>query len=111
VTPPTGSPRLTGGGSRNPVFMAIKANVFGRPVTIIDEPESTALGAAFLGGVAGGVYADVETAVSGLDRRETTVEPDQRIAERYDALRVTVFEPASGALKPVEAALAAWREE
>ena len=56
VTPPTGSPRLTGGGSRNPVFMEIKANVFGRPITIVDEPESTALGAALLGGVAAGLY-------------------------------------------------------
>lgn len=111
VTPPTGSPRLTGGGSRNPVFMEIKANVFGRPITIVDEPESTALGAALLGGVAAGLYADVETAVSGLDRRESTVEPDPDVAARYDALRETVFEPASGALKPVEAALAAWRGE
>jgi xylulokinase len=109
VTPPTGSPRLTGGGSRNPVFMEIKANVFGRPVTIVDEPESTALGAALLGGVAAGLYADVETAVSGLDRREYTVEPDPAVAARYDALRETVFEPASAALKPVENALAAWR--
>lgn len=111
VTPPTGSPRLTGGGSRNPVFMEIKANVFGRPITIVDEPESTALGAALLGGVAGGVYADVETAVSGLDRRESTVEPEPDVAARYDALRETVFEPASGALKPVERGLAVWRGE
>jgi xylulokinase len=109
VTPPTGSPRLTGGGSRNPIFMEIKANVFGRPVTIVDEPESTALGAALLGGVAAGIFPDVETAVSGLERRESVVEPDPRIAERYDQLRETVFEPASGALKPVESALAVWR--
>ena len=106
---PNGPPRLTGGGSRNRLFVEIKANAYGLPVTVVDEPESTALGAALLGGVAAGLYADVETAVSGLDRRESIVEPDPHVAARYDSLRATVFEPASGALKPVERALAAWR--
>jgi ribulose kinase len=69
--------------------MEIKANVFGRPVTIVDEPEPTALGVALLGGVAAGVYPDIETAVSGLDRREYMVEPDPAVAERYYGLRET----------------------
>jgi hypothetical protein len=32
--------------------MDIKAGVYGRPITVVDEPEATALGAALLGGLA-----------------------------------------------------------
>jgi xylulokinase len=109
ITPPDGPPRLTGGGSRNRLFLDIKVNVFGRPVVVVDESESTALGAALLGGVAAGLYADVEAAVAGLDRKDRIVEPEPKIAARYEALREGVFAPASGALKPLESALAVWR--
>ncbi|MCB1501667.1 MAG: hypothetical protein KDK07_18095 [Bauldia sp.] len=109
VAPPDGSPRLTGGGSRNPLFVQIKANAFGRPVTVVDESESTALGAALLGGVAAGVFPDVEAAVGGVERSETIVQPEAEVAERYEALRGTVFEKAGHALRPLETGLAAWR--
>ena len=44
--------RLIGGVSRNRLFLSIKANVMGRPITVVEEPEATALGAALLGGIA-----------------------------------------------------------
>ena len=91
------------------MFVDIKANAYGRPVTVVDEPESTALGAALLGGVAAGLYADVDTAVANLERREYLLEPDPATVERYDALRREVFEKATDALRPIDAALAGWR--
>lgn len=109
VTPPAGSPRLIGGGSRNPLFVQIKANAFGRPVTVVDEAESTALGAAMLGGVAAGLFPDIEAAVAGLERSDRMVSPEPDVVERYEALRNTVFEQAGGTLRPLETALAAWR--
>ena len=109
VTPPDGPPRLTGGGSRNPLFLDIKVNVFGQPVIVVDESESTALGAALLGGVAAGLYPDVEAAVAGLERKEYRVDPDPRAVARYEDLRAGVFEATGDALKPLEAALARWR--
>ncbi|HET7716571.1 MAG TPA: FGGY family carbohydrate kinase [Bauldia sp.] len=109
VAPPTGPPCLTGGGSRNRLLVEIKANVYGRPVTVVDEPESTALGAALLGGVAAGLYPDIESAVAGLERRDAVVKPDPALAARYDALRETVFARTPAALRPLDAALAGWR--
>jgi len=110
VAPPNGSPRLTGGGSRNRLFVDIKANAYGRPVIVVDEPESTALGAALLGGVAAGLYADIDAAVANLERRDYVVEPDPATTERYDALRSLVFERATDALRPIDAVLATWRD-
>jgi xylulokinase len=109
VAPASGPPRLTGGGSRNRLFVEIKANAYGRPVTVVDESESTALGAALLGSVAAGLHPDIESAVAGLERQDAVVDPDPALVARYDALREQVFAKAGPALKPVEAGLAAWR--
>ena len=98
--------RAIGGNARNPLFMAIKASVYGRPVTVVDEPEASALGAALLGGVAAGLWPDLDAALAGLERRDHVVEPQREQAERYDALRTTVFEPLQPALKALNRALA-----
>lgn len=111
IAPASGPPRLTGGGSRNRLFVEIKANAYGRPVTVVDEAESTALGAALLGGVAAGLYPDIESSVAGLERQDAIVEPDPTLTARYDALREDVFARVGPALRPVEAALAGWRRE
>src|SRR5581483_11229510 len=63
VAPPTAI-RVIGGGSRNALLLKIKANVFGRPLVVIDEPEATALGAALLGGVAAEVYPNLDEALA-----------------------------------------------
>lgn len=105
--PATQPVRIIGGSSRNPLLLQIKANAFGRRLVVVDEAEATALGAALLGGIAGGVYADLDAALAGLDRREHVVEPDAD-APRYDLLRTTVFEQLQLALEPTNRALAAF---
>jgi xylulokinase len=104
VEPPAAI-RVIGGGSRNALFLQIKANAFARPLTVIDEPEATALGAALLGGVAGGVYANLDEGLAALERHEHLVEPDADAA-RYEMLRTAVFAPVQGALKTVNEAIA-----
>jgi xylulokinase len=104
ITPPTAI-RVIGGGSRNGLFLRIKANVFARPLSVIDEPEATALGAALLGGVAAGVYRDLDEALTKLDRREHLVEPDGD-AGFYEELRTRVFEKLQVTLTGVDRALA-----
>jgi len=98
--------RAIGGNSRNPLFLAIKANVYGRPVTAVDEPEATALGAALLGGVAAGVWPDLDAALAALERRDHVVEPDPALVERYDALHESVFARFQATLKPLNRELA-----
>jgi xylulokinase len=98
--------RAIGGNARNPLFMEIKANVYGRAITVVDEPEASALGAALLGGVAAGLWPDLDAALAGLERRDHVVEPQRGLIDHYDALRATVFEPLQPALRPLNRALA-----
>lgn len=102
---PVSAIRVIGGGSRNALLLRIKANVFARPLVVIDEPEATALGAALLGGVAAGVYRDLDEALAKLDRPEHVVEPDDDVAF-YEELRTRVFEHLHPALKGVNHAFA-----
>ena len=56
------------------------------------------------------LYPDIERAVGGPRRGGTTWSSrTRRRSERYDALRRDVFEKAGHALRPIDAALAAWR--
>ena len=97
--------RAIGGGSRNPLFVQIKANCFGRPLTVIDEADASALGAALLGGVAAGLFSSLADGLAGLVRPEHTVEPDGD-AGRYAVLREVVFAHLQPALQPVNRHLA-----
>lgn len=102
--------RLIGGTSRNRLFLSIKASALGRPITVIDEPEATALGAALLGGIAGGAFHSLEAALRGLERGEVVVEPDES-CERYDRIRAMVFEEMHGTVRPLNKGLHALTEE
>src|SRR5215212_6629246 len=81
--------RAVGGGARSPLWMQLQADVYGRPIrrTVIDE--GPAYGAALLGGVAAGVFADVQEASERVRLREDVTEPDHERARRYDELYAT----------------------
>ncbi len=49
--------RLTGGGSRNPAFVQMFADVLNAPVTVTSTDEAAALGAALCAGAAVGLFA------------------------------------------------------
>ncbi len=97
-----GQIRLIGGGSRNPLLVALKANAFGRPVTVIEQPETTALGAAILGGIGAGLWPDLDAALAAIDRRERVVEPDLALVELYREMRQAVFRKLQPAMRTVD---------
>lgn len=86
--------RAIGGGTRAALWLQIKADVLGRPLHVLDLPESVALGAALLGGVAAGIFPDAATAAAqfALPSREVTPDParaafyEQHYHERYARL-------------------------
>ena len=53
--------RVDGGMSANPTFVQALANATGKPVEVAPVVEATTLGAAFLAGVATGVWPDLAT--------------------------------------------------
>ncbi|MEQ1956445.1 FGGY-family carbohydrate kinase [Mesorhizobium sp. CN2-181] len=59
---------LSGGGSRSEVWCKMFADLLGLTVTVAECRETGALGAAIAGGVAAGIFPDLETGVSKMVR-------------------------------------------
>jgi xylulokinase len=77
--------RVSGGGARSRLWLRIIASALGIPLERTEVEEGAAYGAALLGGVAGGVFPDVETAIARCVRPTGRVEPDPAWAEVYEA--------------------------
>jgi xylulokinase len=75
--------RVSGGGARSELWLRIIASVLGIALERVAVEEGAAYGAALLGGVAGGVFADVGEAVASCVRTQGLVEPDPAWAEVY----------------------------
>lgn len=67
--------RLGGGGAHGRLWRQIQADVYGRPVEILEAEEGGAFGAALLAGTGVGVWGSVEAACAETIRVATTVEP------------------------------------
>jgi xylulokinase len=100
--------RAIGGNTRNTLFLQIKAAAYGRPLTVIDEPEATALGAALLGGLAAGVWPDMDAAQRMIAQPRHRVEPDPAWVARYDELFCSVHRHFYTSVAPLSHALSAF---
>ena len=89
--------RISGGGAQSPLWRQILADVLGRELATVEEGEGAAFGAAILAGVAGDVWADVDTVTqqvveeTGLDSpqavgQKVMAEVHQRYQSLYPAL-------------------------
>jgi xylulokinase len=75
--------RISGGGARSELWTRIVASVLDLPLERTAVEEGSAYGAALLGGVACGTFADVHEAVAACVRVRETVEPDPAWAAVY----------------------------
>ena len=80
-----------GGGTQNRLLMRIKATVLDQEIIVSGVEEATSLGAAILGGVGAGVYADVPSALEELRSDENIVEPVPDEVPFYDAAFQRVY--------------------
>ncbi|MCA8909711.1 MAG: carbohydrate kinase [Rhodospirillaceae bacterium] len=80
--------RLSGGISRSPLARQLFADALGLRVETVAAEETGALGAAIIGGVAVGLFADAASAAAHLVRVTHTYEPDRarrdRLADAYE---------------------------
>ena len=92
--------RASGGGARD-LWLRIAASVLGVPIELTAVEEGSAYGAALLGGVAGGVFADAPEAVARCVRVRSVIEPDWAWAAVYDDAypRFRALYPALDVLK------------
>jgi xylulokinase len=87
------SGRVSGGGARSDLWLSIIASMLEIPLERVAVEEGAAFGAALLGGVAGGVWSDVDAAVVACVRTRGQIapvtewiEPYRELRERYRAL-------------------------
>jgi len=76
--------RATGGGATSELWLQLQADVYGTPVERLAIEEGAAYGAALLGHVVGGTFADVDEATSSVRTLDGTIEPDPARARVYD---------------------------
>ena len=96
---------MTGGGTRNAVWTRIRADVIGRPVEVVDDPDTTARGAAMIAGVGAGVFADFHAAARDMAAPTSVVTPDPAAVSTYDEL-YQVYTHLVDVLAPVSHRLA-----
>jgi xylulokinase len=75
--------RVSGGGARSELWLRIVASVLDLPLERTEAEEGAAYGAALLGAVAGGVYADAREAVEACVRVRDRVEPEEAWRDAY----------------------------
>jgi xylulokinase len=75
--------RLSGGGSKSPLWNQIQADIYGRTVERLKVSECTTLGATILGAAGCGVFASVEEGVEHMVRPLDTVAPNPVTQEIY----------------------------
>jgi xylulokinase len=97
------SARVSGGGARSALWLRILASVLGLPLERTAAQEGAAFGAALLGGVAAGVFADVHEAVDACVHVHETVAPDPDWVSAYEA-GYARFRRLYPALRPLEEA-------
>lgn len=92
--------RSSGGLARVHLISQIKADVSGREVLVLDEFETTALGAAIMVGVGQGLHRDYSEASRRMVNVRMIIRPNQKNHDRYKAM-YRLYHRVYAALKPV----------
>lgn len=96
---------VTGGGAYNELMLRIKANVLNQTLAVVSVKEATALGAALLGGVGAGVYADLPSALRQVCYTQEEVQPSAAEAQFYAAGFRDIYLKLYDALRPLHHAI------
>ena len=75
--------------------------IFNQPITVAEVTEATSWGAAILGGLGAGVYADVASALDTIQAARRTVEPVADQVEFYEAYYRQVYQKIYETLRPL----------
>jgi gluconokinase len=102
---------LAGGGfARSDFWLQMAADLFGRPLIVADNPETTAQGAALMAYTALGGCADLKAAVALLAPATRRIEPDAETHAVYARLQ-PVFSAIPATLAPFYADLSRFQRD
>jgi xylulokinase len=94
-----------GGGTRNPLLMRVKASVTNLIHQVVEAEEATALGAALLGGLGAGVYADVDDAVGAMRYGQQEIAPEPADVPVYETIYRDVYRRFYPSIAPLSQAI------
>ena len=103
---PVGQIRASGGGSRNPLWRQMQADVFGKKVVGLQVEQGPAYGVALLAAVGDGAYRNIEQACKATVGIASETPADRKATKVYDAL-FPIYQRLYGQLRHDFAALAA----
>ena len=75
--------RATGGGAKSRVWMQMKADILGMPITALETADAGTVGSAMLTGVAVGAFRDLADAANHMVRETETYCPRADAHDRY----------------------------
>jgi D-ribulokinase len=81
---------VTGGGTKNPIWLREHANATGLNLVLPREPEAVLLGSAILAARASGAYASVPEAMQAMSHSGKVVSPDAAVSN-YHSSKFQVF--------------------
>jgi FGGY-family pentulose kinase len=81
---------VTGGGTKNPLWLQEHADATGCKIILPQEPEAVLLGSAVLAATAAGLYPDIYAAMQNMNRAGTVVKP-RRETQKYHKAKYKIF--------------------
>lgn len=76
--------RAAGGGTASGIWMQMRADILGVPVTVLDHAEAGAAGCAMMAGAAAGLYPNLYAAAESFVREHKTYYPREEQHEAYE---------------------------
>ena len=81
--------RLTGGYTTIDTWNQIQADIYGKPVSTLENPEASIMGAALLAAVGTGAFSSLPEAVKSMVRLKKRYQPARENAAAYEKLYQT----------------------
>ncbi len=78
--------RASGGGSRNPLWRQMQADVFGKKITTLAVEQGPAFGVALLAAVGDGAYANIEAACKATIEIAAETKPNAAAVKAYNKI-------------------------
>jgi len=75
--------RVIGSPAQNPLWMDIRASIFGRPLELSRHPDMVTLGTALLAGIGASIYASPQTAIDATFQPGNLYKPNPAWQEIY----------------------------
>ena len=100
--------RASGGGSKNPFWRQMQADVFGKKITTLEVEQGPAYGVALLAAVGDGAYNTIQTACKATIQVADETKPDRKAVAHYNKL-FPIYRDLYTQLKPSMSTLAEYQ--